>query len=131
MTKQKERCQLIALIVRWVARLSSLVIALVFIIFFIGEFHWPTLISLAPIEYVLLAFIPVIFISGTLVALKSELLGGLIMILSVIGYNIVSMIAFHTSVLELDFIFLIVPGILYVAYVGLTKFACRNIVKIG
>ena len=114
MTKFEDRCQLIAVILRWIARLSSLVIALVFIIFFIGEFDFSSILALSAIEYVLLSFIPLLYLLGIGVALKYELIGGILMTISVIGYNVSSMIYYHTGILEMDFIYLLIPGILFI-----------------
>ena len=79
---KQERIQLAVLILRWIARISSLVITFVFGVFFICEFDYSTFFSLELLEYVLLAFIPVCYILGVAAALKHELIGGILMVLA-------------------------------------------------
>ena len=111
---KQERTQLVVLIFRWIARISSLVIAFVFAVFFIGEFDYSTFFSLEILEYVLLAFIPVCYMIGAAIALKHELIGGILMVIAIIGYNIVHLFYQNHSGWDLEFVYLTVPGFIYI-----------------
>lgn len=117
---KQERIQLTVLILRWIARISSLVITFVFGVFFIGEFDYSTFFSLELLEYVLLAFIPVCYILGVAAALKHELIGGILMVTAIIGYNIINSFYQNNGGIDIEFIYLTVPGFIYVIEALLT-----------
>lgn len=100
--------------VRWVARLLGLGFIVLFLIFFIGEGGPGELLFLSNADKLRLTFVPLVFAVGLFVAWKRELLGGAIMLLSVLGFNLVRVIFKDDLFGQVEFAFLLIPGILLV-----------------
>jgi hypothetical protein len=79
-------------IIRWITRIFSILTALLFLVFFIGEADFSTVNTIAFGEWVMIFFEPVLLIIGMAIAWKREMLGGIIVVASVLLFNIVSMI---------------------------------------
>jgi ABC-type polysaccharide/polyol phosphate export permease len=98
--------------IRWFARLTGLAFLGLFLWFFINEgINDAASITLTQIG--LFLFVPVLFTIGLFLAFKRELLGGILIILSVIGANLVDMISSGEFPSQVEFAFLLIPGILF------------------
>lgn len=100
-------------ILRWAARLSGIAIAALFLLFFIGEGNISQLMQVSAVEWALIACIPAVFIIGVVLAWKWELLGGIVILLSVVVFNAIDMIAARAFSGEVEFAFVMIPGILF------------------
>lgn len=107
-------------IIRLIARLSSIIMILFMSIFFIGEGIIYNISTIKTAELFLLIFIPVTLFIGTFIALKKDLIGGIIISSSVVLFNIVDMIAFNKSIFFFNFLLCFIIGILFII-VGLNK----------
>ena len=108
-------------VVRWVTRVLGLGMVGLFILFFIGEGGFGDVAKLTSSEKVLMIFIPVVFIAGMIVTLFRELWGGIIIILSVVGFNTVNVIASKSLSGGLEFWYLLIPGIIFIVLYCVTK----------
>jgi hypothetical protein len=107
-----KRQNMLAFIIRWLARLVCIGFVVLFIVFFIGEGGLSNPAGLGTTELLLLACIPLLFVIGTVVAFFSEALGGIIIILSVIGFNAVDIAG--GSAFTGSFWYLLIPGVVFV-----------------
>jgi len=107
-------------IIRWAARIFCLAFVALFLVFFIGEGGFQELPNLPYKEIILLMLIPVAFSAGAVLELKSELWGGIIIILSVIGFNAID-IASSRGFSGVEFWYLLIPGIVFVVLACLKK----------
>lgn len=120
MEKAKKQNMLI-FIIRWIFRLASIGFAVLFIFFFIGEGAISNLADLGISEILLLVFIPLIFVIGIIVAFSREALGGIIMVLGVIGFNVVDMISSNGFSGVIEFWYLLIPGAVFIILGSITK----------
>lgn len=97
----------VILIIRWVTRIISLVFAGIFLLFIIGEGNIKEFVTLSTSEIFLVIFVPLLYILGVAVSWKKELIGGIIILVSVIGFNIVEIVAGKHFSLELEFTYLL------------------------
>jgi hypothetical protein len=88
----------------------SILTALLFLVFFIGEADFTTAPKLSAAEWVMIFFEPVLLLIGMAIAWKREMLGGIIVIASVLLFNITSMIASGRFGFELKLGIFIVIG---------------------
>jgi len=100
-------------VLRWTARIIAVGFVVLFLIFFIGEGGPGELMYLNAADKLGLTFMPVIFIMGLAVAWKRELLGGTIMALSVIGFNLIRIIARQEFSGEVEFAVLLIPSMIF------------------
>jgi hypothetical protein len=101
-------------VIRWTVRIVCLLIIGLFLLFFVGEGSIGELSSLSFTEISLMIFIPLLFTLGVIVSFKKELIGGVLIILSVIGFNAVDRIASGQLSGEFEFASLVIPGILFI-----------------
>ncbi|MFZ7102504.1 MAG: DUF7670 domain-containing protein [Peptococcaceae bacterium] len=100
----------VILLTRWTARLTSIGFTGLFILFLIGEGN---ISGLSIIELELFLFVPVIFILGCIIGWTRELWGGSLIFVSVIGFNVIDIIASWGFSGEIEFWFLIIPGVFF------------------
>jgi len=86
-------------IIKWMARICSIVMIAMFLLFFIGEGVVADYAILTNTEKLMLLFLPCLISVGAIVAWKYEVFGAALMTISVIGINVVS------SVVKGKFIF--------------------------
>ncbi len=120
MTNAK-RYDKILLIIRWAARIISLFFVGLFLLFFIGEANVKELLNLSITEILLMIFIPLLFIVAAIISWERELLGGLLIIASVVGFNSVDILAETGFTWEIEFGFLLIPGFLFILLSYLKK----------
>lgn len=99
-------------IVLLVLKAISIVVSLFFIIFFIGEFDIEEMNNLKEVEYLLFIFIPLGYIVGSFYLIIREVLGSVIIIISVIMFNIISY--FNSKPFDFDFGLLLIPALLII-----------------
>lgn len=99
---------------RWAARIISIILVGIFILFFIGEGNIDEFAKLTGIEILLMIFVPIVFTAGVVIAWRKEMLGGIVILASVLGYNLVDRINSSGFKWEIEFAFLLVPGILFI-----------------
>ncbi len=102
-----------ALLSRWAARLTGIAIGGLFLLFFIGEGNVSQLMQVSRVEWALIACIPILFIIGVIVAWKREIIGGVVILISVIAFNTIDMAAARTFTGNIEFAFVTIPGILF------------------
>ena len=100
-------------ILRWTTRILGILIALLFIVFFLGEtdFSQPPRVTTA--ETFMILCIPIMLLIGILVAWKREVMGGMIIVMSILLFNIVAMISEGFS-FELEFGVFLSVGLLFI-----------------
>ncbi|MBU1140997.1 MAG: sensor domain-containing diguanylate cyclase [Firmicutes bacterium] len=64
-------------------------------------------------DIVLFAFVPLLYGVGAFYSFKSELVSGIIIFISFIGYNVVIRIVEHLGVTDIQYSFLLIPAILF------------------
>jgi hypothetical protein len=101
------------LIVRWAARVTGVGCLLLFLVFFIGEGDIRDIVYLQPREVVLILFVPVLFSAGVLVAWWREPQGGILILASVLWFNVTDIVSERKFTGEIEFAFLIIPGLLF------------------
>lgn len=101
-----------AAIVRWIARLFGIGMILLFAVFLIGEELNIGATPLSVRDVLLLLCIPVLLIIGIIVAWKKEFKGGIIIIASVVIFNIIAM--FFSNKMNFDFWYIFVLGFLFI-----------------
>lgn len=102
-------------IVRWAARVLSLALSFLLILFFLGE--GLGLKDLSPVEFVGLFFFPLGLIAGFIVGWRNEMLGGIISVLSTVAFYLVYGILV-TGTIPDGFAFAVftIPGMLFLVY---------------
>jgi len=101
-----------------IARCISIIILLLFLVFFIGENSISDLKIFKTEEIILLCLIPVLLTIGTVIAWKIPLIGGIIISSSVIIFNIIENI--NSESITLNFFTIFALGILFII-VGINK----------
>ncbi len=96
-------------IIRWATRILGILTVLLFLIFFIGE-GFSDISAITIGEWVMMFFVPVVLLAGIIVAWRREMLGGIIVILSILLFNLTSMIAERAFTFQLDFGFFLIIG---------------------
>jgi len=119
--KNAKRYDKILLIIRWVARIISLFFVGLFLLFFIGEANLKEFLNLSITEILLMIFIPLLFILAAIISWERELLGGILIIASVVGFNSIDILAETGFTWELEFGFLLIPGVLFILLSYLKK----------
>ena len=107
-------------VIRWTARVLSLVSIGVLLLFLVGESFDPLRIS--PQEWVGLLFFPVVLCIGMIAAWRWELTGGAITVLSLIAFYLAEWLFSGNFPGGPYFVVFAVPGFLY-----LIAWACRNV----
>jgi hypothetical protein len=106
---------LLMLAIRLSARVLSLVVVLFLALFVLDEGF--DLWSITAREYVGLVFFPVGLVFGSLVAWRSELAGGLISVISILGFYLVFGLLLMGSVRQgWAFVLFALPGALFLVY---------------
>lgn len=105
---------------RWLARITGIVFAVLLLLFLFGEGSFPELLRLDATEKLLLLFIPLLFIIGVIVAWKRELPGGILILISVLGFNIIDFFIWKQFA-GIEFGFLLIPGVLFLLVAWLAK----------
>ncbi len=98
-------------IIRWTMRIISISTAAMFLLFFFGEADFSSAPNLSAGEWVMIFFEPVMLIVGMAIAWKKEVLGGIIIVASVLLFNITSMIATGRFSFQLELGVFIIIGI--------------------
>lgn len=98
-------------VLSWAAKIVAAGFVVLFLVFFIGEGGPGELMSLNWAEKLGLAFMPVVFAVGLVIAWKRERTGGIVMLISVFGFNLVRVI-FKREFTEFEFAFLLIPGMI-------------------
>ena len=111
-------------IVRWTTRVLSILTALLFIVFFIGE-GIPNPASLSFSEWLLMLFVPVMLIAGMVVAWMREMLGGILVVASILLFNLTAMITEGMFNFELEFGFFLIIGFGFI-FCGFAKGRLRE-----
>ncbi len=105
---------MLILLIRWLARIISISFIGLLALFFIGEGNINEFMHLSTNEILLMLFVPILFAIGGIISWKRELLGGILILASVIGFNIVDIIASKRFTGEIEFAFIIAPGVLFI-----------------
>ncbi len=100
------------LTLRWISRSVGLIFVVTLFLFFIGEKGWEDLHILSFIDIALLIII-LFFIVGVFLGFYKEFWGGIIIIASILIFNIIDIIALGSFNWQLDLWFLLIPGGLY------------------
>lgn len=100
-------------VLRWITRVIGILIVLLFLVFFIGEADFSQPVSLTLPEMLSILCIPVLLIIGIVIAWKKEVLGGIIILASVLIFNLIWYIAEGFS-FELEFGIFMLLGLLYI-----------------
>jgi len=105
----------LALGVRWIARISSIVWIGVLLLFFIGEADLGQPIELSPQEWVLLLFFPLGIVAGMVVAWRREGLGAGVTLGSLLSFYITHLL-FSSDLPDGPFFVIFAsPGIVFFA----------------
>lgn len=99
--------------IRWITRVISLLVALLFVVFFIGEGLFNNISELT-IPEILGVVCIIFFILGSIIAWKKEIIGGIVIIISIILFNVITMIEESSINIEIDFEMFIIFGILFI-----------------
>ncbi len=105
---------------RFSARITSIAILLVFLIFFVGEGIVSNLETLKIEDILLLSLIPGLLLVGTIIAWKRELLGGIIICISILTFNFIDYFLHSDTAFSPNFLIIILVGILFII-VGINK----------
>jgi len=100
-------------LLRSIAMISK-ILALLMVVFFSIVFIGELLNHTQPFgieEYLLLFFIPDLFAVGAIIAFKKEVIGSIVMISSLIIFNILSYI-FEQTISDFDFAIFLIPSVL-------------------
>ncbi len=97
-------------VIRWITRILSILTAVIFLVFFFGEADFSSAPALSAAEWVMIFFEPVLLLIGMVIGWKREMLGGIIVVASVLLFNITSMIASGRFGFELELGIFIVIG---------------------
>lgn len=99
-------------IIRWITRILSILTALLFLVFFIGEADFTTFTSstLPVEEWIMILFVPILLIIGMAIAWKKEVLGGIMIIADILLFNVTAMISGGRFNFELEFGFFLIIG---------------------
>lgn len=98
--------------VRWAARILGVGFVGLFLYLFVSQGGLGEFIYLTGAEKLRLTFLPVVFTIGLAVSWKRELLGGAIMILSVIGFNLVGIASKQHFSGEMECAVVLIPGLI-------------------
>ena len=109
-----EKTRKIISIIRWITRIISISVVLLFLVFFIGEGDFSQPINLTTGEIAMIICVPILLIAGIIIAWKREILGGIVIVGSVLLFNIISMIAETSFTFELDFGLFLFIGLLFI-----------------
>lgn len=101
-------------VIRWINRILSTSLVAIFVVFLIGEGIGGESAGLTKYEGYMIFFVPVMLSVGIILAWFKEMIGGIIMIGSVIGFNIVGMLSEGNYALELDFGVAMLFGVVFV-----------------
>lgn len=107
-------------IINFIAKTASIFMIIIFLTFFIGEGLLGNLSLLTTEEIMLLILIPGILFIGTFIAWKKEFIGGLIMCLSIIIFNVIEMIFSKDHTLSTNFWLFFIIGLLFII-IGILK----------
>jgi hypothetical protein len=100
--------------IRWIARIWGIFIIILFLIFGIGEGVVESFVTPVWQELVLLFFIPLTLVVGIVIAWFKEVVGGIIIISSVLLFNITDVLLLSgNKFLDLDFGWLAILGLLF------------------
>jgi hypothetical protein len=100
--------------IRWIARIWGIFIIILFLIFGIGEGVVESFVTPTWQELVLLFFIPLTLVVGIVIAWFKEVIGGIIIISSVLLFNITDVLLLSgNKFLDLDFGWLAILGLLF------------------
>lgn len=99
-------------VARWAARIIAIGFIVLFLIYFFSGGGINEANNLNSPEKVRLTFVPIVFTIGFIMSWKKERLGGALMVLSVVGFNLVRMIFKRELLGTPEFLFLLIPGLL-------------------
>ncbi len=108
------KIQRFVIIISYITRgISILLIGIFFILLFSpgGHFNHPHVESL---DYLLLLFIPLLYGFGAFYSFKNELVSGIVIFISFVGFNTVIYLIDQTTTVSLQYTFLLIPSILFV-----------------
>lgn len=112
--KRHDSHGILSSVLLWAARVSALLFLIIFVVFFWGEFDSNIFSNLTAADMILLLFIPILFFAGFLITWWKPLPGGIVIILSVVGFNLASAIISGYASLDIEFWILLIPGILFI-----------------
>lgn len=101
-------------LIKWTARLTSAFIIILFAVIMTFSIIEDGVGPIALRDGLMMAFFPVLYTCGALYALKEEFLGGVLMLIAFIMFNVVN--TFFSDFLRFDMPFLLMPAILYLIY---------------
>jgi hypothetical protein len=108
-----------------VFKIVALLMASLFIVFFIGEFNVEEFRNLSYSTWVLFLFVPILYIFSAIITIFKEKLGSILMIISVLGFNIISFFA-EKSITDFDFFIFIIPAIIILIVKSYIKKTMKN-----
>jgi hypothetical protein len=109
------------LILRWITRLIGAGLVGLLLLFLIGEGDFDQMRNLGSPEKIKLLLVPLLFIIGVVISWKKELAGGIIILVSVLGFNCVEYIAGKGFSGDIELAFLLIPGILVLLLAFLSR----------
>lgn len=104
-------------VLSWAIRAFSIVFSGFMLVLFIGQ----NFQMLSDVEVAMFVFIPLLYLIGGIVSLFQELIGGLMLFVSVVGFNIANNIGNSNGVIDFPFWFLLIPAFMIVGHWVFTK----------
>ena len=125
MLRKREGESSVMFTVRWAARVLSLALSFLLILFFLGEGLATD--DVAPAEFVGLLFFPVSLIAGFVVGWRNEILGGILSVLSTIGFYLVYGLLASGAIPDIfAFTVFTIPGLLFLTYGIINRVVLHN-----
>lgn len=103
-------------LIKWTARVTGILFFVFFLVFFVGEGISSDFGALTVPELAMLLCIPCLFTAGVITTFRAEIAGSVLMAASVLGFNMIDMLASETWSLQCEFWYLLIPALLFVFY---------------
>ncbi len=116
----------LAAIMHWAARVCGIAVAGFVIVFFIGEGNISQMMRVSALEIAMLACIPLLLVVGIIVAWKKELIGGIIIMASVLAFIVLQVISSGYFSGLMIFASMMIPGLLFIISDYLSKMEQRG-----
>ncbi|MFA5289421.1 MAG: hypothetical protein WC351_00020 [Candidatus Izemoplasmatales bacterium] len=104
-------------ILSWAIRAFTILFSGFMLVLFIGQDFQ----LLSDVEVAMFVFIPLLYLIGGIVSLFRELIGGSMLFVSVVGFNIANNIGNSNGVIDFPFWFLLIPAFMIVVHWAFTK----------
>ncbi len=98
-------------VVRWIARIIALGFIVLFLFSFFTQGGPNEMMALSGREKLRLACLPLLFTVGFALSFRREATGGLIMVISVLAFNLLDVVTANAPAHTFKFTFLLIPGL--------------------